>query len=77
VLLDNQDVLAWARGQVLQPTAQTTPKLQSNPGGAPGRKNARRVDEEARAPKLGRQQRFDLSAEAMRERRNSKTDSLS
>jgi excisionase family DNA binding protein len=75
VLLDNQDVLAWARGELLQPTARTMPNLESKPARASAR-SASRVDERARAPKLGSQQRFDLSAEALRQRRSANTDSL-
>jgi hypothetical protein len=47
--------------------------------GRPGRgrrRSASRVDERGRTPKLGSQQRFDLSADALRERRSAKTDSL-
>ena len=72
VLLDNQDVLAWAQGQLLQPTAPSTSidpsgsrrKPESRPGGS---------TEVARTSKLGSQLRFDLSKDALRGRR-SKTD---
>jgi excisionase family DNA binding protein len=76
VLLDNQDVLAWARGQVLQPTAGTTPAIDLEPARPAGAKRARRVDERGRTPKLGSQLRIDLSADALRDRRSSNTESL-
>jgi excisionase family DNA binding protein len=76
VLLDNQDVLAWAQGQILQPTAPNTRPIESEPGRPATRKPARRVDHEVRTPKLGSQLRFDLSAEGLRDRRSSKTEPL-
>lgn len=76
VLLDNRDVLAWVRGQVVQPTARTTRPLGPEPAGSAGAKSARSVDETVRAAKLGSQQRFDVSADALHERRNSKTETL-
>jgi excisionase family DNA binding protein len=75
VLLDNQDVLAWARGELLQPTARMMPNLESKPLRPSARNGASRVDDSARPRKLGSQQRLDLSAEALRERRSAKTDS--
>jgi hypothetical protein len=51
VLLDNQDVLAWARGELLQPTARTMPNLfESKPVRPPARNGTSRVNERARAP---------------------------
>ena len=76
VLLDNQDVLAWARGELLQPTAHTMPSLESEPVRQSARNGSNRVDERARAPRLGSQQRLDLSADALHERRSAKTDWL-
>ena len=76
MLLDNQDVLAWARGELLQPTARTMPNLESKPVRTSARNGASRVDERARAPRLGSQQRLDLSADALRERRSAKAESL-
>lgn len=38
-------------------------------------KSAKQVDQAARAPRLGSQLRFDLSADALRYRRGSKTTS--
>jgi hypothetical protein len=76
VLLDNRGVLAWVRGEVVQPTARSTPALESKPAGSARQKSARRVDETVRAEKLGSQQRFDVSSDALRDRRNSKTESL-
>ena len=72
MLLDNQDVLAWAHGQLLQPTAPSTP-INPCPADPQARKPTRRVDRVARTPKLGSQLRFDLSKDALRGRR-SKTD---
>ena len=72
VLLDNQDVLAWAQGQILQPTAPNSRPDESAAGRPATRKGARGVDHEARAPTLGSQLRFDLSAEGLRDRRTSK-----
>ncbi len=69
VLLDNQDVLAWVHGQLLQPTAPATSPLES----PQARKATRMADGVARASKLGGQLRFDLSKDALRGRR-SKTD---
>jgi excisionase family DNA binding protein len=69
VLLDDHDVLAWARGQLLHPTAPARSPLES----PQARKPTRRVDEVARTSKLGSQLRFDLSKDALRGRR-SKTD---
>lgn len=76
VLLDNEDVLAWARGQLLRPAAQTAPALESKPGRRSAAKSSRRADETNRTPKLGSQQRFDVSANALRARRSAKADSL-
>jgi hypothetical protein len=76
VLLDDQDVLAWARGELLQPTARTMPNLDSEPVRPSARNGSNRVDERARAPRLGSQQRLDLSADALHERRSAKTDCL-
>jgi excisionase family DNA binding protein len=75
VLLDNQDVLAWVQGQLLQPTAPTTPPVESSPARPQTRRTARQVDHSTRTPKLGSQLRFDLSADALRYRRGSKTGS--
>ena len=76
VLLDNQDVLAWARGELLQPTGHTMPNVDSKPLRQTQRNSARREDGGPRSRKLGSQQRFDLSAEALLDRRSSKTESL-
>ena len=76
VLLDNQDVLEWVQGQLLQPTTPTTPadRIHAHATREPERP-PRRVDQPARTPKLGSQLRFDLSADALRDRRRSKTES--
>jgi excisionase family DNA binding protein len=75
VLLDDRDVLAWARGQILQPTART-PAPESGPVRPAALKSARRGEGEARTPKLGSQMRIDLSADALRDRRSSKAESV-
>jgi len=75
VLLNNQDVMAWALGQPLQPTARTTPPLGSTPVRPAARKSASQVEDTARAPKLGSQLRFDVSADALGERRSSTMES--
>jgi hypothetical protein len=75
VLLDNRDVLAWARGQLLQPTVRATPPFESKPQPR-ARTSARLAEDKARTPKLGSQQRFDLSADALRDHRGAKPDSL-
>jgi hypothetical protein len=75
VLLDNQDVLAWAQGQLVQPTARTKAALESSPARPSPRPSTRRTDDGAHTPRLGSQQRFDLSANALRDRRSSKTES--
>ena len=72
VLLDDQDVLAWVHGRLLQPTAPATDPIPSWKS-PKARKPTRRVDELARTSKLGGQLRFDLSKDALRGRR-SKTD---
>ena len=69
VLLDNQDVLAWVRGQILQPTAPTTPALESDARPTPQPESREAGRRAARTPKLGSQLRFDLSADALRDRR--------
>ena len=73
VLLDNEDVLAWARGQLVEPTARAGPSIDSIPARRSGRRPIRRVDEEARVPMLGSQLRFDVSAKGLRKRRSSKS----
>ncbi len=68
VLLDNQDVLAWVQGETLQPTAPTT-RSESLPARPQTRKSGRQAAQSARARALGSQERFDLSADALRDRR--------
>src|SRR5690349_14305699 len=75
VLLDNRDVLAWARGQILQPTARPR-AAESGLVRKPAPKRSRRTDEQPGTPKLGSQLRTDLSADALHDRRRSKTKSL-
>jgi excisionase family DNA binding protein len=66
VLLDNRDVLAWVHSEILQPTAPT-PRSES----AATRPQTRKEVRPARAGALGSQQRFDLSVDALRDRRDS------
>jgi excisionase family DNA binding protein len=77
VLLNNEDVLEWAQGQVVQPNPRFMQPSPPEPAPRPGRKPIKRGDRLSRAAAFGSQHRFDLSAEALRERRNSNTESLS
>ena len=74
VLLDNQDVLEWARGSLLQPTVQTTAPLESMSRKPQGRTPSRKFENGVRTAKRRSRQRFDLSANGLRERRTSKTE---
>ena len=56
--------------------AQTAPAHGSKAGRRSAAKSSRRADETNRRPKLGSQQRFDVSANALRARRSAKADSL-
>jgi excisionase family DNA binding protein len=76
VLLDHQDVLAWVQGQILQPTHPTPPASEPTAFRPQIRRTAMVVDDAARARRLGSQLRFDLSAEALRYRRGSNTESV-
>ncbi len=73
VLLDNRDVLIWARGQILQPTARPLAR-ESHLARSSAAKSIRRADAPGRTPKLGTQLRVDLSADALREHRGSKKE---
>jgi hypothetical protein len=73
VLLDDQDVLAWARGQVLQPTGPIASSVEPTSAKPQGREAARTDTETGRRPRLGDARRFDLSKDALTGRR-SKTD---
>jgi len=75
VLLDSQDVLAWVRGQIVQPPGRTTPPPEPR-FARPARRVASRAETSGRPPKLGSRQRFDLSADALRDRRNLNKESL-
>ena len=77
VLLDNKDVLAWVHGQLLVPRAAATPPAEPSPEQPRTRKSPTQHDEAARAPQLGSQVRFDLSADALHDRRYSKMGSRS
>jgi excisionase family DNA binding protein len=74
VLLDNQDVLAWVQGQIVQPTIRPTTHLEPMPARSRPRKTTRHADEAARTPKLGSQLRLDLSRDALRDRRRLQKD---
>jgi hypothetical protein len=52
VLPDHRDVLAWARGQILQPTGRTRAS-ESDPVRPPAQTTSKHADGQARAPKLG------------------------
>lgn len=74
VLLDNKDVLAWVQGELLRsarPRTQATESVGNERYARP----ARRADHSITpVPKVGRQLRFDLSPEGLRERRTSRTE---
>jgi hypothetical protein len=73
VLLEDHDVLAWARGQIVQPTVPA-PSLSESTSAKPRvRRPTRPGNQAMRTAKLGSQPRFDLSKDALRGRR-SKTD---
>ena len=73
VLLNRQDVLGWAQGQILKPTI---PRPKARASSVPRSKKhgpSSAAAQGARDTKLGSQRRFDLSVDAVRNRRNSKT----
>ena len=74
VLLDNDDVVAWAQGEMLRPTAPTTSAPESSPSRRSAAQRARRADDPSRTRRLASQLRFDLSADALRDRRNAKAE---
>jgi hypothetical protein len=74
VLLDSEDVLAWAQGQLVEPTAAATSAMDAAPAKRRGRRRMRRVDRDTRAPKLGTQLRFDVSVEGLGKRRSLRAD---
>jgi excisionase family DNA binding protein len=76
VRLDKQDVVDWAQGEIVKPNRPTTQPVQSVPTRKQTRKAVKQLDQTGRTPRLGRQQRFDLSAAALRARRSSTTESL-
>jgi excisionase family DNA binding protein len=73
VLLDNKDVLAWAQGEILEPTVPRTKSPMSLVSRSEKRGLSDTVKQAASISKLGSQRRFDLSADAVHDRRNSKT----
>jgi excisionase family DNA binding protein len=74
VLLDSDDVVAWAQGELLQPAGATTPASEFKAGRRFAAKPARRGEEPTRAAKLASQLRFDVSSEALRARRKAQTE---
>lgn len=74
VLLDNRDVLDWVQGQIVQPNAQAAAPVGSMSARPHTRRTARQGDRPSRTPKLGSQLRFDVSTEALRDRRMSRTE---
>jgi len=74
VLLDSDDVVAWAQGELLQPRRGTTSAAEFKAGQRSVTKRARRAEEATRARKLVSQLRFDLSADALRDRRVARTE---
>ena len=70
VLLDRDDVVAWAQGELLQPARGTRSAAEFKTG---QRSTARRAEAPTRARKLVSQLRFDLSADALRDRRVART----
>ena len=74
VLLDNDDVVAWAQGEMLRPTPPTTSAPESNPSRRSAAQRARRADDPSRTRRLASQLRFDLYADALRDRRNAKAE---
>ena len=69
VLLESDDVVAWAQGELLRPSSMPASARESTPGQRSASKRARRADEPTRGRKLVSQLRFDLSADALRDRR--------
>jgi excisionase family DNA binding protein len=76
VLLNNEDVMEWAQGQVLRPKPRSTQPSPSEPTPRSKRGTIKR-EHSPRAPELGSQHRFDLSVEALRKRRDSSTQYVS
>lgn len=73
VLLDSDDVVAWAQGELLQPAPSARSVPEPKPGRRSAAKRARRADGPTRARKLVSQLRFDLSADSLRDRRDART----
>jgi hypothetical protein len=76
VLLEDSDVQAWAQGEVLRPSVSRAPALQSARARPLIRRSARPEGQPSRARAVGGEQRFDLSADALRDRRNANPKSL-
>lgn len=77
VLLDRRDVLAWVHGETLKPVVPTMAEIDPMRAGAPAQRLGRQQRHAATAASPGGQARFDLSAEALRERRAAKVEPAS
>ena len=71
ILLDNDDVLAWARGEIIKPTSSLPSEREHL--GAKTRATGARHSDPVSAPRPAGQARFDLSVAALRERRIART----
>ena len=72
ILLDNDDVLAWARGEIIKPTSSL--RSEGEHLGAKARTTGGRAGEPMSAPRPAGHVRFDLSVAALRERRRARTE---
>ena len=72
ILLDNDDVLAWARGEIIEPTSSLPSEGEHL--GAKARTTGARPRDPMSAPRPAGQARFDLSVAALRERRIARTE---
>jgi excisionase family DNA binding protein len=68
VLLDNDDVVAWAQGETVNPTRPNQP-VESERSRVPARRAADQRAGAGRATKLGTPARVDLSVGALERRR--------
>lgn len=71
VLLDPDDVRAWARGELIQPSSASIAVRRTSP---PTRGSEARARTTPKRSALAAPLRFDLSAEAIRVHRSSKTE---
>lgn len=72
ILLDTDDVLAWARGEIIKPATSSLPSEKAHRE-AKARTNGARASGPMSAPRPAGQARFDLSPAALRERRIART----